>query len=59
MPGAKRRKDGTKRSHAEWAYKNGFRWFSEDSIPDNWIDVTAKESEEFKQRNDKLDLEMQ
>ena len=59
MPGAKRRKDGTKRSHAEWAYKNGFRWFSEDSIPDDWIDVTAKESEEFKQRNDKLDLEMQ
>jgi hypothetical protein len=59
MPGAKRRKDGTKRSHAEWAWKNGFRWFSEDSIPDSWIDVKAKESEEFKNRNSKLNLEME
>ena len=59
MPGAKRRKDGTKRSHAEWAGTNGFRWFSEDSIPDSWIDVKARESEEFKKRNDKINLEMQ
>ena len=36
MPGAKRRRDGTKRSHAEWASKNGFRWFSRESLPDNW-----------------------
>jgi len=36
MPSAKLRKDGTKRSHAEWAEKNGFRWFSEDSLPKNW-----------------------
>ena len=59
MPEAKRRKDGTKRSHAEWAGANGFRWFSEDTIPDEWIDAKARESEEFKKRNDKLDLEMQ
>ena len=36
MPNAKRRRDGTKRSHAEWASKNGFRWFSTDSLPKNW-----------------------
>ena len=59
MPGAKRRKDGTKRSHAEWAWSNGFRWFSEESIPDAWIDVKAKDSDEFKSRNSKLNLEME
>ena len=37
MPQAKRRKDGTKRSHGEWASANGFRWFSVDSIPKEWI----------------------
>jgi len=36
MPGAKRRRDGTKRSHAEWASKNGFRWFSAESLPKQW-----------------------
>ena len=59
MSGAKRRKDGTKRSHAEWAWSNGFRWFSEESIPDAWIDVKAKDSDEFKDRNNKLNLEME
>ena len=38
MPGAKKRKDGTKRSHAEWAEANGFRWFSEYNLPDEWTD---------------------
>lgn len=47
MPQAKRRKDGTKRSHAEWAESNGFRWFSEDSLPDEWVDMDFKESEMF------------
>ena len=42
MPAAKRRKDGTKRSHAEWAWKNEFKWFSEDSLPDGWVDVDFK-----------------
>ena len=32
MPRAKKRKDGTKRSHAEWAESKGFRWFDEYSI---------------------------
>ena len=36
MPGAKVRKDGTKRTHAEWAETNNFRWFSEDTLPDDW-----------------------
>lgn len=44
MPQAKVRKDGTKRSHAEWAEANSFRWFSEDSIPDNWINKKKRET---------------
>ena len=36
MPGAKKRKDGTKRSHAEWADKNKFIWYSEESLPKSW-----------------------
>jgi len=36
MPQAKKRKDGTKRSHAEWAEKNKFRWFDRDNLPKDW-----------------------
>ena len=36
MPGAKMRKNGTKRTHAEWAEKNNFTWYSEDTLPDDW-----------------------
>jgi len=43
MPQAKRRKDGTKRSHGEWATANGFRWFSRESIPDSWINPDKRE----------------
>lgn len=32
MPNAKVRKDGTKRTHREWAVKNNFRWFTKDNI---------------------------
>lgn len=32
MPHAKARKDGTKQTHAEWAERNGFRWFDEETI---------------------------
>jgi len=39
MPQAKRRRDGTKRSHSEWAETNGFRWFDEKTLPEEWIDV--------------------
>lgn len=42
MPQAKRRKDGTKRSHAEWAEANGFRWYSVYSIPKDWIDASCR-----------------
>lgn len=33
MPGARPRKDGTKQSHAEWADKNGFIWYSALNVP--------------------------
>ena len=36
MPQAKRRKDGTKRSHAEWAETNNFTWYSEETLPEEW-----------------------
>ncbi len=36
MPQAKRRKDGTKRSHAEWAEKNNFKWYSEHNLPEDF-----------------------
>ena len=36
MPQAKKRKDGTKRTHAEWAEKNNFKWYSEDTLPEEW-----------------------
>ena len=36
MPGATVRKNGTKRTHAEWAETNNFRWYSEDTLPDDW-----------------------
>ena len=36
MPGAKVRRDKTKRTHAEWAEKNNFRWFSEETLPEEW-----------------------
>ena len=52
MPQAKRRKDGTKRSHGEWAWANEFRWFSEESLPSNWIDETYRQSEEHLRRKD-------
>lgn len=32
MPGAKRRKDGSIRTHSEFAEKNNFRWFHEGNI---------------------------
>ena len=36
MPQAKKRKDGTKRSHAEWAETNNFKWYNEESLPKEW-----------------------
>jgi hypothetical protein len=36
MPAAKKRKNGTKRTHAEWAEKNNFIWYSEDTLPNDW-----------------------
>jgi hypothetical protein len=36
MPHAKRRKDGTKMSHGEWADKNGFKYYELSSLPLEW-----------------------
>tara|TARA_R110002126_G_scaffold75222_2_gene187484 strand:+ start:2827 stop:3264 length:438 start_codon:yes stop_codon:yes gene_type:complete len=36
MPQAKKRKDGTKRTHAEWAETNNFKWYNEESLPKEW-----------------------
>ncbi len=34
MPQAKKRKDGSKRSHAEWAEANDFTWYTEENLPE-------------------------
>ena len=36
LPGAQKRKDGTKRSHAEWAEGIGARWFSPETVEELW-----------------------
>jgi predicted nuclease of restriction endonuclease-like RecB superfamily len=36
MPATRRRKNGTKFSHREWAEKNGFRWYDEFNLPEEW-----------------------
>lgn len=38
MPFVRRRKDGTKQSHGEWAEKNGFRYEClRKGLPDKWL----------------------
>ncbi|QEG09194.1 endonuclease I [Vibrio phage Phriendly] len=32
MPFAKKRKDGTKQSHKEWAEKHNFKWYTKETI---------------------------
>jgi hypothetical protein len=54
MPGAKVRKDGTKRTHGEWATANGFRWYTEQTLPDEWIDPKSREADEFNVRQHEL-----
>ena len=39
MPAATIRKDGTKRTHGEWATANKFRWYTESSLPDEWVNA--------------------
>ncbi len=36
MPRAKARKDGTKRTHAEWADELKFEWYTAETFPDKW-----------------------
>ena len=57
MPGSKARKDGTKRSHSEWATANKFRWFTERTLPDEWIDIEVKKSEDFIERQQAIENE--
>ena len=36
MPFAKKRRDGTKLTHGEWAAKEGFRYFDQYTLPTEW-----------------------
>jgi len=36
MPHARKRSDGTKQTHGEWAEKNGFKYYSWKTIPTSW-----------------------
>lgn len=36
MPGAKKRKDGTKLSVGEWATINKFKWYTPRTLPPSW-----------------------
>lgn len=36
MPNAKRRKDGSKRTHGEWAEDHGFRHYTRENSPTEW-----------------------
>lgn len=38
MPFAKKRKDGTKQTHAEWAEKNNFEYYTETDFPREWLE---------------------
>ena len=57
MPNSKMRKDGTKRTHGEWATTNNFRWYTEATLPDEWVDMNARKSNEFNERQHDLDKE--
>lgn len=37
FPHAKKRKDGTKRTHADWAIKNGFQYCCPSTIKPEWL----------------------
>lgn len=37
MPGARRRKNGTKFNVSEWAEKNGFKWSTIDKVKKEWL----------------------
>ena len=36
MPGAVRRKDGTRASISEWCDKHDFTWYTAETVPDHW-----------------------
>ena len=57
MPNSKIRKDGTKRTHGEWATANKFRWYTESSLPDEWVNVKLRKTEDFKRRQHDSDAE--
>lgn len=51
MPFAKKRKDGTKQTHGEWATRNGFRWLCEKR--GDLAEIVTKESllDKFEEMN--------
>lgn len=42
MPRARRRKDGTTRTHADWADEHGFTWYAATEIPASYGRTYAK-----------------
>lgn len=36
MPNARKRADGTKMTHGAWAEKNGFVYYTADTVPTEW-----------------------
>lgn len=36
MPGARKRADGSRLSHAQWAEKHGFEWYTLRTLPEEW-----------------------
>lgn len=39
LPWSRKRKDGTRLTHAEWAEKNNFLWCGMNNIPKEWIET--------------------
>lgn len=42
MPFARKRKDGTKQSHAEWAEKNDFRWYTVETVKELFKEIEVE-----------------
>lgn len=36
MPNAKARKDGTKLTHGEWARRHRFKYYTKETVPEEW-----------------------
>lgn len=36
LPGSRKRKNGTRMTHGEWATKNGFKFYTKENCPKHW-----------------------